>query len=124
MPTPIGPAPAPVVSVGPVIEPIALEPVPSSAPIQIADAIEPTSPATRYVVQRERNRRRQFTFAIVLLIAVIVLAAVLVFVLRRGASASPTQNTTPVSVHNAHSPRHIALISDRYFTAHGALVAN
>jgi hypothetical protein len=64
---------------------------PSVQPLADASSIDPISPAVRYVAQRERNRRNQFTLAVFLLIAVVMLAAVLFFVLRHNAQARATQ---------------------------------
>lgn len=63
-----------------------------AASLATTDTFDPTSPAVRYVVQRERKRRNQFTFAVVLLVAVFVLALVLILVL--GCSPAGTPSTS------------------------------
>jgi hypothetical protein len=73
------------------VQPQITVPTPASAqPLVESSSIEPTSPAVRYVAQRERNRRNQFTLAVFLLIAVVLLAAVLFLVLRHNAQATAT----------------------------------
>jgi hypothetical protein len=52
-----------------------------------------TSPADRYVVLRERNRRKQMNTAILLLVSVIVLACVLILVLKFNAGPNPATTT-------------------------------
>jgi hypothetical protein len=54
----------------------------------------PSSPAARYVAQRERNRRNQVMLAILLFVSVIVLAIVLILVLQRGSSAQAMSTKT------------------------------
>lgn len=61
----------------------------------------PSSPAARYVAQRERNRRNQVTLAILLLVGVIVLAIVLILVLQRGSSTPSTTIRPPSLEHGS-----------------------
>jgi hypothetical protein len=76
-------------------------------PATIPDS--PSSPAARYVAQRERNRRNQVTLAIVLLIGVIVLAIVLILVLQR-------ESSTPAAALNQQT-RSEVLITTNYHPA-------
>ena len=75
----------------------------------VPDAVEPVSPAVRYVARRERNRRNQVVFAAMLLLAVIVLAGVLVFVLQRGAGSAPATNSQSDSFEELTSSRPVAV---------------
>jgi hypothetical protein len=102
---------------------VASEPPAAIQPIVVTDAIEPISPAGRYVAQRERHRRKQFLFAIMLFLAVIVLAGVLVFVLLRGAGNASNVNGRPTSLYQAFISRPVAVLYDRFSNAPSALVA-
>ncbi|MCI0334167.1 MAG: hypothetical protein L0228_13195 [Planctomycetes bacterium] len=84
-----------------------------NSPFVVAEAPSPVSPAVRYVAQRERNRRNQFTIAVVLLLAVIVLAGVLIWVVRRGSGSPPAGQGQPISVFESLAPSCIVASSDR-----------
>jgi hypothetical protein len=121
MPPTVPLAPTAMPPVGPQL-PAGDEPL-GAQPLIVADAVEPVSPAVRYVAQRERHRRNQFMFAVMLLIAVILLAGVLVYILMRGAGQAPSRDNQATSVYDLPSSRHFAVFIDRSFNAHRALVA-
>jgi hypothetical protein len=124
MPPPIVAPPPPAIPSAPAAQTIALQPPAAAQPFLVVDAVEPVSPADRYVAQRERNRRNQVAFAVMLLLAVVVLAGVLVFVLQRGAGSAPAKSTQPVGLHEPGSSRHVTAASECYLNAHSALAAN
>jgi hypothetical protein len=127
--TPVSVSPTVVSTLPPPIQtvtapPTIPEPPTLVQPILVAEAVEPISPAVRYVAQRERNRRNQFVFAVLLLLAVVVLAGVLVFVLQRGASQTPVKSAPSTSRYELLPSRQLAVLSDHGFNAHSAQVAN
>jgi hypothetical protein len=92
-PLPIVEAPVPSLPNSATAPPIVTLSPAADPPIIPLDSEFSQSPATRYAAKRERNRRKQITFAIMLFMAVIVLAGVLVFVLQRGARSAPVTIT-------------------------------
>jgi hypothetical protein len=92
MPLPIVETPAPSVPTAAAAPPSVTR-APVAPPIVPVDSDLSVSPASRYAAKRERNRRKQITFAIMLFMAVIVLAGVLIFVLQRGARSAPVTSS-------------------------------
>jgi hypothetical protein len=85
-----------------VFSPAVAEPIPqvdavrsaAPSPVVVTELQQPTSPATKYVANRERSRRNRTRMAILLLLVVIVLAGVLIWMLVAGPAAVDGSQTS------------------------------